>query len=306
MRQAMVLGVLVLATLSGCIDDFELFPAGGTSTTTGGTTTGGTSGAGGTTNGATNGPGEQSSAGAPGEPIACPHDLRAIPDRVAQAICAKRMQCCTDDIDTCMTEVRGALEDIYPNLPSNDETETVARDCDAFDACALALHEARCDAWPSQSNALGALPVDEPACLEILTPKVPNGEECRYNYECMGGVCRVPEGETVGTCDAYAAVGGPCDDSCDPTRMYCDSSNTCQPRLPNGADCTEGDECESRRCNDSGKCIPPRPHECHYLPLGSAHCAVGGAARGRHAPAGSATLLALAGLGLCVARRRPR
>jgi len=306
MRQTIVLGVLVLVPLTGCdLDGIELFPVGDSSTTTAGTTAAG--GSGGTTDVSINDRREGSSAGAPGEPIACPHDLQAIPDRIAEAICAKRMQCCIDDIDTCMTEVRGALEEIYPNLPANDETETVSSNCDAFDACALALHEAKCDAWPFQQSWLGGLPVDEPACLEIFTPKVRDGEACSYNYECIDGICRVDEGDTVGTCDGYAPVGGACDDMCDLVTMFCDSSNTCQLRLPDGDDCTESDQCESRECDgEVGKCITPEPHRCRYVPDGAAHCAIGGAARGGRAPAGSATLLALAGLGLCLARRRTR
>ena len=263
---------------------------------------GGSAGSGGS--GGTTATSDGGNAGERGEPSACPDEIDFVPTALAQSICAKRRDCCADDIDTCMTEVVTALGKTYPDLAEAEEAETASLDCNAFDACALAIHEADCDDWPLQSGSLGGLPVDEPACLEIITPTATDGEECSYNYECIDGICGVAENETVGECDEFAEIGDVCDAVCDPVTMFCNSSNRCEARLANGDPCTKNDECESRICDllGSGECVAPGPEQCKYVPEGIAHCAVAGAPGGRHA-SGWGALLVLAGLALSLGRR---
>lgn len=245
------------------------------------------------------------------EPVMCPTSITNVSQSLSEAICARRTECCEDDQDTCQSEVTAALDAIYPDLNATNKAGTASLDCDAFDACALAIHRASCDEWPLQTGELGGLPVDEAACLAIITPTIDDGDDCRYNYECVNGLCRVPEDETEGTCSEFARLGASCEDKvCDPTTMFCNESQVCETRLSDGATCTSSSQCKSRLCDadegdeeSKGECIAPGPEECAYVPNGAAHCAIG------HGPGSSSTpygLLAatLAGLWASGARRR--
>lgn len=311
MRQRISAGLLVVSALAlaiscGSDDAGSEFheTTSGNSGGSDGTSAGGTS-AGGTSTGGTStggGAGESSA----DEPVDCPFDIDEMPIALAESICKKRVECCENDFAPCMAEVVAALGGIYPELAEAEEAETAALDCDAFDACAGAIHEASCSEWPLQSGELGGLPVGEPACLAIITPALEDGEECRYNYQCVNGLCRVAENETIGSCDEFGELGGSCDDLCDPITMFCDDDNVCQARRANGASCTDNSECESRVCDvdGSGECTAPGPDQCEYLPNGAGHCAIAGAPGSQHARGGVLGLLILAGVGVGARRRR--
>lgn len=288
MRKQIWIGLVALNTLALTVD------CGGDGTSGGSGGTAGTS-----SGGNAGGPGA-------GDPVACPADITDVPAALAEAICRKRTDCCEGDQDTCLSEVVLALDAIYPDLDVSEQKETAALSCTAFDACALAIHGASCEKWPLQSGQVGGLPVDEPQCLAVITPSTAAGDDCSYNYECINGLCRVPEGESEGTCSEFANLGASCDDAlaCDPTTMFCNAAQVCQTRLPDLATCTESGQCESRICDlEAGECIPPGADECEYVPNGTAHCAVG------RAPGSGSThygLLAaiLAGVGVSLARRQ--
>jgi hypothetical protein len=276
----------------------------------GGSSSGGSSG-GGSSSGGSAGTGVGGSAGgsSTGDPVACPADIMNVSTALAEAICDKRTECCEGDQDDCVTEVVAAIDASYPDLGESDDADTASLNCGAFDACALAIHEASCDEWPLQAGELGGLPVDEPECLAIITPKIADGDECTYNYECIDGLCRVPEDEAQGECSEFSNLNASCEDGleCDPATMFCNDAHVCQARLPNGATCTANGQCESRICDveASGECLAPGPDQCEYVPNGAAHCALGGAPGSGKAPCGL-FVTALAGLGVSLARRRPR
>jgi len=313
MRQPICAGLLVASSLALTIhcgsddagsefDESTSSNGSGGSAGGGGTSSGGAGGGGTSSGGAGGGAGESTT----GDPVACPADIAEMPVAIAESICRKRVECCENDFALCMAEVVAALGGIYPELAEAEAAETASLDCNAFAACARAIHEASCTEWPLQSGELGGLPVDEPACLAIIAPELADGDDCRYNYQCVHGLCRVTEDETIGTCDEFGAVDGPCDDLCDPITMFCDDANVCQARLQNGASCTENDECETRVCDvdGSGECIAPGPGQCEYVPNGAAHCAIASAPGSRHQAHGVLGLLILAGVGAGARRRR--
>ena len=240
MKRRIYAGLLVASSLllaASCSSDDS--SGGGDDTTS----SGGSAGSGGTSSsGGSAGDGNAGEGGSGAGPITCPDDIEDMPRAMAEAICWKRVECCVTNVDTCITEVLDVLSGIYLDLDEAEEAETAALNCNAFDTCTLAIHEASCDDWPFQSGSLGGIPVDEPACLEIITPTATDGEECRYNYECVDGLCRVPETESVGTCDEFANINDSCDDVCNPVTMFCNDANLCQERLPNGARCTHADQ----------------------------------------------------------------
>lgn len=303
MRRQVTAGLLVLSTLfltvhCGGDDDSSVWEdtgaaggSGGSTSSTSGTTTSG------------------GAAGADGEHddlVRCPANIEDFPARVAAAICVKRSECCTDDTDACLTEVTAALENIYPELAQADAAGTAHRNCGAFFSCTSAILDASCDEWPLQAGSLGGLPVDQIVCRAMISPDILLGGPCNYSYECSLGFCRVPEGETVGTCESFADLNDSCDEACNPETMFCNAANLCQERLPNGASCTKPEECESRVCDVGGsdECVAPGPDECKYVPNGAPHCALARPPGSRHTPYGSLVLMVAAGLVVSVARRR--
>lgn len=244
------------------------------------------------------------------DPVVCPASIAEVSTTLAEEICAKRTQCCEDDQEACLSEVAAALDTIYPELAASKKAGTASLNCEALEACTLAINEATCNDWPLQSGDLGGLPVDETACLAIITPSLDDGDDCNYNYECVNGLCRVPEGETEGTCLEFARLGASCADErvCDPTTMFCNGANVCQTRLPEGAVCTVSGQCASRLCltvegEGEGECVSPGPRECEYVPNGAAHCALGSTPGGGTAPY---NLLAAILAGLCISGARRR
>jgi hypothetical protein len=82
---------------------------------------------------------------------------------------------------------------------------------------------------------------------------------CAVGNCCMGG-----------TCTAYAAVGSACNGSfcgaqaCDPSQAYCPTTGnaTCTALVANGGSCTQGFQCQSRRCiggTCQGNTVGPQP-----------------------------------------------
>lgn len=81
----------------------------------------------------------------------------------------------------------------------------------------------------------------------------PAGGGCSDSGQCMDGLwCQ------ANTCAPASALGGSCRDgdgrSC-VASAYCDESNTCVPRLPDGASCTSSEQCVNEGC-DGTTCLP--------------------------------------------------
>lgn len=275
---------------------------------------GGTGGGGGTAGDGASGSGNSSSGGTrtngsagetPAEdPVACPSSVDGLADSFAEAVCRKRVECCTDDYDTCLTEVTEAMDATYVDASAAVERGTAELDCDMFDACSLAIHEAACDDWPAQTGELGQIPVNEPACHRMVTPLIPADQACTYNYECINGLCS----RDAGTCVEYVAENGACGGDgqvCDVTSMFCNGAHRCQKRLAKGVACTVNGECESGVCDidDSGMCVAPGPDMCSYVPSAPPNCALA-STPGGNAPKGLPWLAALSGIGFAFGRRR--
>jgi hypothetical protein len=239
--------------------------------------------------------------------VECPDDIANLARAVAEAICQKRAQCCDNDLDECIDEVRTAFESGYPNLSQAESDGSAALDCDAFDACAEAVAATSCDDWPFQASV--GIPADELECYDFLTPLLQDSDECRFSYECASGYCSVAEGETSGACYDYAAENEACgedgepDQVCDSQSMFCNQAGLCQRRLGLGAACTENNECQSLTCDMDGSetCIVPGQAQCEYtIATAPANCSV--VAPGAGDPPGAHVLWSL--LGLWALRRR--
>ena len=238
------------------------------------------------------------------EPVACPSNIDRLANSFAEAVCRKRVECCTDDYDTCLAEVTKAVDAIYVDVSSAVERGTAELNCDMFDACLLAIHEAQCSDWPTQTGDLGQIPVNEPACHQMVTPLIPADQACTYHFECINGLCSGDDD----TCIEYVAENGVCGGDgqvCDVTSMFCNGAHRCQRRMANGVACTGNAECESGLCDidDSGMCVAPGPDMCSYVPSAPATCALA-STPGGNTPNGLPWLAAFTGAGFVLGRRR--
>ena len=307
MQRSLLMGLILLGCLAvHCGSDDENSTGGGAGTgTTGGTRGDSSSGSGGDP-GTSNGSGGD--AGSPGSgAVECPDDIEELASAVAEAICAKRAECCDNDLDDCMNEVTEAFEAGYPDLARAESEGSAALDCGAFDACAQAVAATSCDEWPYQASV--GIPANEPECYDFLTPRLGDSDTCRFSYECQGGYCSVLEDESTGTCYPYAGENEACgeegepDQLCDSESMFCNSAGRCQRRLGLDATCTTNNECESLVCDsESGTCIAPGEAECEYsLATAPTNCSVSVPGR---APGSALVLLWLWGLGALHRTRR--
>ena len=229
---------------------------------------------------------------------------------LANAICDKRAECCADDSHSdCLVEVLESL-DFFPDLADAEASGSAELDCDALDTCVQAISAAACEDWPfqtSDNDQVGAVPVNEPACYSLVQPKLEADSPCKYNYECVNGLCVGASDEARGTCVEHSGLNGACGEdaggSCDPASMFCNSGGMCQAYLPKGTSCTDHDQCETRLCDleGTGTCIAPGADHCRYVPLSPAHCAIRFVSSGKDRPAALLVLMALGGLAM---RRR--
>lgn len=237
------------------------------------------------------------------EPVPCPSAIGGLAEAFAQAICEKRVECCSDSMGSCLDEVEQAFDEIYPDLQTAEEAETVAMNCTAFDTCSAAIHSASCDDWPAQVGTMGQLPVDEPACWDIVEARLQENDSCDYHYECADGWCN----PTGNVCVDFAEENEDCSAAFCDQRYFCNASDLCQKKLENGLSCSNDDQCKSGVCDteDTAECIPPGEAMCMYVPQGISNCSLVGAptgGRGHNLP----WLVALAGLGMAAAGRRRR
>ena len=261
--------------LANCGSDEGGSNSGGSSGTGGKGSTSTTSASGGLSSGSSSG----GSAGAGGS---CPGRVGDLNAELANAICDKRADCCPGDRRSdCLAEVLDAL-DFFPDLTDAEAAGSAELDCHAVDECLGAIEAAACEDWPfqtSDNDQFGAVPVNEPACYAMVQPKLEADARCRYNYECIHGLCLNASDDARGTCVEYVGLnhecGGDSGGSCDPASMFCNSGGKCQAYLPIGTSCTAHDQCETRLCDleDTGECIAPGVDQCRFVPLSSAHCA---------------------------------
>src|SRR5690606_25873279 len=203
---------------------------GGSDSGSGGSTSGGSGEAGqGGDDGSGGSGGSGGTGGQTSQPVACPDQIDGLAEAFAEAVCRKRTECCTDDdYETCLTEVTAAMDMIYPDTPEAVEAGTAELDCNMFDACSAAIHEADCSDWPAQSGQVGEIPVNEPACRQMVKPLVEPEASCNYTYECINGLC------ASNACLEYVAENGDCDGQdqiCDVRTMFCNDGDKCQQRL---------------------------------------------------------------------------
>jgi hypothetical protein len=200
---------------------------------------------------------------------------------------------------------------VFPALAQSLNNDSAAVDCASLKKCTDAITAAACVDWP-----LGGplhLPVNEPACLTIITPKIAATSACTQNYQCIGGFCAAGAGGAGGggnatTCHAFVGLNDTCDPTntdpdlrCQTTGQFCSTSSTkCMVKFDDGVTCANNDECKSGNC-DMGphKCADPTV--CSYDPAPS-NCSLAPGRAG--APLGVVGLLL--GLGVAIGLRRRR
>lgn len=248
----------------------------------GGGANGGAGNGGAANGGAANG-GAAGTAGASGG-VSCPVTPAQLADELARAICAKNVDCCAGvQVNSCLITVTDHIQNsVYPQLSASLTANTAAIDCASLTKCIDAIAAAACADWP-----LGGplhLPVDEPACLSIITPKIAPGDACTQAYQCEGGYCFTGTGGD-NKCHRFAGLNNTCDPTqntnvqnanseqrCQTTGEFCNGGNVCQDQLDDGVSCSANYQCKSGNCDaTTTKCANPTvcsydPTTCSFAP----------------------------------------
>jgi hypothetical protein len=209
----------------------------------------------------------------------CPAAIADFPTVYAEAVCRKRVECCQDTTDACMTELSAAMDEIFPDLAEAGQDGTATASCSSLELCVAAIDAADCADWPKELGTTYGLPVAEPACRGFIKGTVAPTDECSSTYQCDNGLCN--DGDGAGgagaTCLALVADGQPCSGNniCNFATSYCNAdTDLCAPRLANGVACTASSQCQSRICDtaDTDTCVAPSAAQCEYVPEG---CSLG-------------------------------
>jgi len=189
-----------------------------------------------------------------------------IPAENGRVLCGKLDECCT--LEEFMDETLGAdtvaeCQSLYTAF--SQFLVTVLNDSiakgravyhpDRMADCYAALEGASCTEFQSMEDVAFA------DCEDPIDPKVGDGGECGEDFDCTSGLC---SGESIdfetmvityGVCAAAPGVGQPCVDRDCGQGLYCDADTMCATPQPDGAVCTDEDECQSGGC-DGNVCGP--------------------------------------------------
>jgi hypothetical protein len=202
----------------------------------------------------------------------------------AQAVCTKAYDCCTPDQlmgnaaagmteAECETKTAQNFSDQLQKMQDAENGGRAKYDQAKVDACLAALRAASCSTLQA-IHILAGLPECDST---FATPLVAIGGACKNDFECIGGVCQMPDGSFDGVCVAGNAPGAACAGSnrC-AQRLICDgrgtsmdtSDDVCVAEQDNGASCVDGFDCKSRSCvadaNGAKTCQAPATPQCFY------------------------------------------
>lgn len=196
--------------------------------------------------------------------VACrdKYDIKNYADNLAEATCKKAYDCCSkdeikasgqdvgygDDEDDCEGNFEAIFKDREERLEKSVDAGRVAYDQDQFEKCLTAYEAKSCDELKSR------LTEDVAECDTVFTATVANGGVCATDEDCTSGHCELAvdqDGDEAaeGICQAYAAVGAPCNETttCGPG-SYCEGTS-CVTAKADGDECTSNGQCNSGGCN---------------------------------------------------------
>jgi hypothetical protein len=201
-----------------------------------------------------------------------PLDRAAYTEAMAEAMCARVVECCSvDERSSWALADAAACRSAYVsmfgaginNLGMLVDNGEIDYSADRYEACLARLRTASC----GELAAGGAFQRPLEPCDDILVPSRSDGEACSASSSCDSGYCP----SETDRCTPIAVAGQPCTEtqlcvggSCSTvgicTDAYCDDAGICQPRRAIGAACSSGLECESIAC-DGGTCVE-REYSC--------------------------------------------
>lgn len=184
-------------------------------------------------------------------------------ERYVAAFCGRAFDCCntadladrfkgTEIVDYagCRIAYRTIWEAaIEPVVAEGEKAGRVVFNQANFDACMTTISGLSCADFAKQPGV----------CENIFTPKVPVGQACLADFECIDGTCEVAMGASAGTCQAKptpAPLGGACTKTAEcQDGLYCEAMK-CATVKADGVACTTNSECASNACvgGTPGKC----------------------------------------------------
>jgi hypothetical protein len=275
----------------------------------GGGGSGGAGGGGGSAGGTGGGSGGSVGGSDGGMPNTIPIVETAL--EIASAICPKAYQCCTTaqleansfagmTEQECVASTSESYRDFLQDVQSSQDAHRARYERSKVDACLDTIRTSSC-AMLNMTNHLRGVP----NCGSLTTPLVATGGVCSQGFECIDGVCQIPQGAIEGVCGTGAGAGQSCATAtcapglvCDPRDGADETDDVCAQLQADGTACTNPIQCRSGYCAapaGGGATICTATSQCFY----SSPCTAGA---GR--PTLAALLLAGAMLAAAVVRSR--
>jgi hypothetical protein len=188
------------------------------------------------------------------------------PAEVLDAVCRHLVRCgSVEDVERCRTANLGIDYGYSASEQAALDAGKIVFNGDKARTCLDDHAASSCDVTSQDSRE------QDPACLEVLTGTLREGEACALNTECVSRLCDVQACDTaccLGTCvgdvaPSVAKVGESCAaGTCEPA-AFCDQDiTTCVARKRLGASCTSINECAFGLDCDAGACAAlPAPGE---------------------------------------------
>ncbi|MEW5855510.1 MAG: hypothetical protein AB2A00_42445 [Myxococcota bacterium] len=142
------------------------------------------------------------------------------------------------DLETCIERGKLGCPDI---VTANGSGATAV----ALKACADALPGATCDDYFTDRGPS--------ECL--FSGSLGNGTACAAGAQCQSGACKVPAGQTCGTCGPRGGAGSTCTSSADcEAGLLCAGNGVCVSYGEGGASCDANHPCLPSLVCNSGTC----------------------------------------------------
>ncbi len=186
-------------------------------------------------------------------------------DAMALAYCEKIFGCCGQeeldeivgfydptptDVPSCVAIMAGLLSYEEGGLLDLEAAGSIDYDAEGTYDCAAAIDAASCEDWHAKGDPFADL-VDDPACADLVTPLVEEGQPCTQDRMCTTGECDLVDDVCA---PARLPYGASCISNYECQEPYqCEvigSAGTCTDPVPPGGDCNLNSDCGYGHCDN--------------------------------------------------------
>lgn len=147
------------------------------------------------------------------------------------------------------------------NMTESDREGRISFDPGMAELCGESYLDQDCSQWTALDPSTTTLS----GCMEMVTPQVNEGGDCKFDFECVSSFCEMQEDDDeMGKCVGFADEGDTCFGADCGDGLYCDTfDDACLPQKDDGRACVDDDECKSGACTSDSEgqmqCSPPAP-----------------------------------------------